>query len=140
MQMSPWLDLAKRYLGEQEILGSKDNQFILDCFKHTSYNASHDEVPWCAAFICRVLDESGYKSTHSAAAVSFATYGLKADVVPGAIVVFRWADGSHHVSIIDHTLSTDHNYVVCLGGNQSNSVKYSVFPKSRIMATRLPVK
>ncbi len=137
--LSPWLDLAKKYLGQHEIAGKKDNQFILDCFKHTSYQAAHDEVPWCAAFVCRVLEESGYKSTNNAAAMSYAKYGSPAaHLEPGCILVFEWAPGEHHVTICDEVIGND--YVKCLGGNQSDMVKDSVFPRNKIIATRWPVK
>ncbi len=136
---TPWLDIAKKYLGQAEITGRRDNQFILDCFKFTGYKADHDEVPWCAAFVCRILAESKYKHTHSAAAVSFAgnEFGHPHTLVPGAVVVFRWASGQHHVSICHHVV--DSQYVACIGGNQSDMVKISVFPRSAIMATRWPV-
>jgi uncharacterized protein (TIGR02594 family) len=136
---SPWLDLAKTYLGQHEILGSKDNQFILDCFKHTGYKAEHDEVPWCAAFICRLMDETKQKSSHSAAALSYAqpTWGTKCELTPGAIVVFKWASGGQHVAIVHHIVDATH--VACIGGNQSDMVKISVFPRSCVYSTRWPV-
>ena len=137
MDQTPWLTLAEKYLGEHEIAGRKDNQFILDCFKHTGYKADHDEVPWCAAFMCRVLEESGFKSTKSAAAISFEHYGSPVDVKPGAILVFQWAGGDHHVTMVHHIV--DENYVCCIGGNQSDMVKLSVFPRNRIIACRWPV-
>lgn len=130
------LDVAKKYLGEHEILGSKDNQFILDCFKHTGYKADHDEVPWCAAFVCRVLDECGLPSTKSAAAVSYAHYGHPSALIPGSIVVFKWASGGHHVTFCHHLV--DHDYVACIGGNQSDMVKISVFPRKYILAVVIP--
>lgn len=135
---TPWLELAKKYLGEHEIAGRRDNQFVLDCFKYTGYKADHDEVPWCAAFICRMLAETGYKHTHSAAAMSYADYGSPHQIIPGAIVVFKWAGGGHHVSLVHHVI--DNQYVACLGGNQSDMVKISVFPISRIVAHRWPVR
>lgn len=134
---TPWLDLAMKHLGEHEILGRQDNQFILDCFKYTSYKADHDEVPWCAAFICRMLDENKMKSTHSAAANSFASYGSPCDLKPGAILVFKWASGEHHVTMCHHIVDKD--YVACIGGNQSNMVKISVYNRKYIQNTRWPV-
>lgn len=136
MPLTP-LELATKYLGEHEIAGKRDNQFILDCFKHTSYRASHDEVPWCAAFVCRILEDCGLKSTGSAAAVSFADYGTKSALVPGAIIVFEWADGSHHVSFCHHVVNND--YVAAIGGNQKDSVCIEVFNRRYIKAIRWPV-
>lgn len=133
---APWLTTAQKYLGEHEILGEKDNQFILDCFKYTAYKAAHDECAWCAAFIGRCLVESGFRSTGSAAAISYKEFGEPCELVPGAIVVFEWSDGSHHVTICDHIMNLA--YVSCIGGNQSDMVKFSNFPRERIVATRWP--
>lgn len=135
VKVSP-LELAKSYLGQHEILGHKDNQFILDCFKNTGYRAAHDEVPWCAAFVCRVLEECGFISTKSAAAVSYLNYGHPSSLEPGAILVFKWASGGHHVTFCHHIVDKD--YVACLGGNQSDMVKISVFPRKYIQEVRIP--
>jgi uncharacterized protein (TIGR02594 family) len=134
----PWMDILKKHLGEHEIAGRADNQWILDCFKHTSYHAGHDEVPWCAACACRVLEESGYRSTKNAAAASFSTYGQRCALQPGAVVVFHWATGGHHVTFCHHVVDSD--YVACIGGNQSDSLKISVFNRKFIEAVRWPVK
>lgn len=127
---------ARKYIGQAEIPGPRDNQFILDCFKHTTYKGKHDEVPWCAAFVCRILDECGLKSSRSASADSYESWGQKSELVPGAIVVFQWADGSHHVSIVDSVI--DSKTVGCIGGNQSNCVKVSKFARKSIVAIRAP--
>lgn len=135
----PWLDLAKKYLGEHELAGSKDdNPFIVECFKYTTYQAIHDEVPWCAAFICKVLEDTGYKSTKSAAANSYLEYGEPCNLKPGAILVFHWPAGGQHVTICDKIMND--TLVTCLGGNQSDSVKDSNFNRAYIKACRWPVK
>ncbi len=132
-----WMEIAKSYLGQQEIAGRQDNQFILDCFKYTGYKADHDEVPWCAAFVCRILDEAGYNHTRSAAAKSYLNYGEECFLKSGAIIVFRWAAGNRHVAFLHHII--DSNYVACLGGNQANMVKISVFSSKFIESIRWPI-
>jgi uncharacterized protein (TIGR02594 family) len=133
---TPWLDIARGKLGQHEVPGNKDNSFILECFLHTTYHASHDEVPWCAAFVCWCLDQAKVPSTKSAAAISFASYGEKCELQPGAIVVFKWENGQHHVSFCDHVI--DEKTVACLGGNQTDSVRISNFSRNRIIACRMP--
>lgn len=130
------LNQALKYLGEHEILGRVDNQWILDCFKFTSYQAGHDEVPWCAAYIGRLLAEIGLSGTHSAAAASYVNWGKPSKLIPGAIVVFKWASGEHHVSVCHHDI--DNQYAAFVGGNQSNMVKISVYSKRFIIAIRQP--
>lgn len=138
MDNTPWMTLAKQYMGQHEILGAKDNQFILDCFKYTGYKAHHDEVPWCAAFVCRMLEETHNKSTKSAAAASYENFGLASELKPGCIIVFKWPGGGHHVTFCHHIVDSTH--VACIGGNQSDMVKISVFPRHSIVATRWPVQ
>lgn len=134
---SPWLTRAKTFIGMREISGSQDNPEIVKCFNYVTYHAQDDETPWCAAFACRMLEESGYKSTKSAAAVSFADYGESCELKPGAIVVFKWASGDHHVTFCHHVVDAD--YVACLGGNQDNQCKISIYARKYIMAVRWPV-
>jgi uncharacterized protein (TIGR02594 family) len=131
------MDIARSKLGQHEEPGpNDDNPFILECFLHTTYHAHHDEVPWCAAFVCYCLDKSGIKSDACAAAVQYASWGKPAELKPGAIVVFRWASGDHHVAFCDHVI--DENTVACLGGNQSDSVRISNFGRQWIIAVRMP--
>ncbi len=132
-----WLNIAEKYRGQHEVLGKASNQFILDCFKHTSYQAADDEVPWCAAFVGRCLGEAGIGGSGSAAAISYAEWGSPSELVPGAIVVFEWADGSHHVAFFHHKSLL--GFGAFLGGNQSDMVKISRFSTARILAVRWPI-
>jgi uncharacterized protein (TIGR02594 family) len=136
MNPSNILQQARKYIGQHEVSGSQDNPFIRDCFRHTTLGAQHDEVAWCAAFMCRILEELGLKSTRSAAAVSYASFGNHAPLAPGSIVVFRWASGDHHVTLVDHVVSDQ--IVACCGGNQNNRVQVSNYERRFIMAVRLP--
>lgn len=131
-----WLAIARTLMGQKEIPGPRDNPTILDFFLHTTYHAKHDEVPWCAAFICYCLEKAGFTSTKSAAALSYSRYGIPCKLQPGAIVVFRWHSGGEHVSFVDHVV--DEHTVACLGGNQSDQVKISQFPRASIVAIRWP--
>lgn len=134
---TPWMAIARAKIGQHEEPGSKNNNpFILECFLHTTYDAAQDEVPWCAAFVCWVLDQAGIKSTRNAAAASYCTWGQPAKLQPGAIVVIRHVTGSHHVCFVDKVL--DSETFAGLGGNQSDSVRISNFPIARIIATRMP--
>lgn len=132
-----WLELARSYIGQREIVGGRDNPFILDCFKYTSYKASHDETPWCAAFVCKVLRDSHMHDTNNAAAISYIETGRSVELVPGAIIVFKWSSGSHHVTFCDRVLDGD--YVKCIGGNQQSSVNSSDYARKYIIATRWPL-
>lgn len=137
----PWMDWMRSHVGEPEVTGAKATDFDRLVFSHTS----DDEVQvlgvmaaGCAATACAALEMTGYKSTHRADANSYDTYGTPCDLKPGCIVTFRWADGSRHVTFCEGIEGLD--YVVCLGGNQDHQLKSSVYPRSRVVATRWPVK
>ena len=95
--------------------------------------------PWCACMVNFVLHQCGIKGTGSAAALSFKKYGTPLDGPKvGAIAVFIWADPNHHhVSIVSDWNDTD-NWVGCVGGNQSNQVKRSVYDQDYVVAYRWP--
>lgn len=131
--------VARRELGVKERLGAGDNPQILRYHATTRLRATKDVVPWCAAYVCWVLEQCGFTSTRSAAAASYRTYGQRCELKPGAIVVFGKADpdagGTGHVAFF---VREDGDYVWVLGGNQANQVSIAKRPKSRIVAVRWP--
>jgi hypothetical protein len=52
----------------------------------------------------------------------------------GAVTTFLWDDGWAHVSFL---LGEIGNYVVCLGGNQSDAVWISVYHKKYVTSYRI---
>lgn len=136
---APWLAWMKGHIGEIEQTGAAATDFDNEVFSHTSYgNLDGVMEAGCAATACAALEESGFKSPHNAAAASFINFGEKSDLVPGAIVVFQWESGDHHVTFCDHVI--DVNLVACLGGNQSHQVKVSVFSRKYIVWTGYPIE
>ncbi|MET2825698.1 hypothetical protein [Mesorhizobium shangrilense] len=136
---TPWMDWMRRNVGEIQRTGSMPTDFTRRIFSHTTYPPLTDYTPEsCAATVCAALEESGYASTHSAAAKSYMTYGTECDLKPGCIIVFTWPDGNHHVDFCDKIIDAD--TVQGLGGNQSHALQDSTFSRSHISATRWPVK
>jgi uncharacterized protein (TIGR02594 family) len=135
-----WLLEAEKDAGQKEYPGNwQDNPIIVDMFKYTTYKATHDEVPWCAAALNKWLAKAGIIGSKSAAAVSFLNWGIDLGEEPelGCIVVFEWANGGHHVALY---MDGENNTIHCLGGNQSNMVKVSSFPVYTVMSYRWPGK
>lgn len=129
-----WLEIAEREVGQHEVKGG-ENPRILEYHAATTFGAKEDEIPWCAAFVCWCLEQSGTPSTKSAAAISYATWGTKLrEPREGCITVIRQkakgadaATGSssgNHVAFFDHIAD---GRIYLLGGNQSDSVKVSGF-------------
>jgi uncharacterized protein (TIGR02594 family) len=59
---------------------------------------------------------------------------IKSTPSPGDVVVFNWGGGNAHVTLFVRDLGN--GYWTCLGGNQSNQVKESNFPKSCVVGIR----
>jgi uncharacterized protein (TIGR02594 family) len=143
--ISPWLTWLIKHQGQKEIPGVKHNLWIVNLFKFTSYKTNKDETPWCAACINAALNLTGYKGTNSAAAASFDKYGTETTLKPGAIITVRHANGGRHVTCLHHIV--DKHNIACIGGNQNNQVKISVYNISgnakghdELMGCRWPVK
>lgn len=137
LRISPWMDWMRSHLGEHEVAGSGNNPFIVALFKHTTYKTNQDSTPWCAAAVSTALEETGYLSTRSAAALSYKNYGEACSLKPGCILVFGFQNGLHHVSFLDHWVGE--HQIAALGGNQADSIKISTYAKRDILASRWPV-
>lgn len=133
--MTPiWLEHALKDEGLKEVRGG-ENPRIIEMFTHTSYYAKEDEIAWCAAAVCCWLEECGLPSTHSAAAISFATYGIALDEPrEGCICVIRAkrkgadkATGSTSGNHVALWLAQDTERIWLFGGNQGDSAKKSSF-------------
>lgn len=142
---APWMGIARKELGQREIAGHEDNPVILSYHASTTLKATNDETPWCSSFVNWCLKQVGIKGTNSAAAVSWLHWGTPAGPVPGAIVVICNSKGTDrsfstsgaHVGFLIGETATHYRL---LGGNQSNSVKESWFPKTTwaLLGSRWP--
>lgn len=143
-----WLEHALKDVGTTEVRGG-ENPRIIEMHSHCTLHAREDEIPWCSAAICCWLEECGLPSTKSAAAISWATYGVKLETPrPGCICVIRQkrkgCDAATDSSSRNHValwLAQDADRVWLLGGNQSDQVKKSSFGLGayEVVAYRWPV-
>jgi hypothetical protein len=135
----PWMDWMRAHRGEVQQTGAKPTAFTEEIFSHTNFGPLNGFTPEsCAATVCAALEETGYRSTKSAAAKSYVNYGAACDLKPGCIVVFQWPDGGHHVDFCDQII--DASTMRGLGGNQGHALQDSNFLRKFIIATRWPVK
>ena len=131
-----WYAIADDEIGEKEVPGLQHNPQIIEYHSTTTLKATTDEVPWCSSFVNWCMVRAGYTPTRSAAARSWATYGKQTPPVEGCIVVLTRNGGGHVGFYVKSTAS--HVYV--LGGNQSNAVNVSAYPKTRVIAYCVPKK
>jgi uncharacterized protein (TIGR02594 family) len=144
MIVPAWTTWARSQIGVREIVGSQDNQVVVDYWKQgdVALDVNNDETPWCAAFVAAALVKTGYSSTRSGLARSYErdkTRFVDCEEVLGAIAVFSSSAGpnSGHVGFIE---SADKNALGILGGNQGNRVSIAPFPRSRLLRVCWPAK
>lgn len=133
-----FIEIAEGELGVEEIVGDKDNPRILEYHSTTTLKATHDEVSWCSSFVNWVVKKAGYEGTNSAAARSWLKWGkpIETPEVGCIVVLKRGLPPSGHVCFYVEDFN---DKIKCLGGNQSNKVKYSFYPKSDVLSYRVPV-
>ena len=134
-----WFQQALLFNGMRETLpdGSLDPR-VRGFFAHTNFPSTliNAETAWCAAFCCAMLERTGYKSPHSAAAKDFAKWGIDSRPVIGAFVVMPRTGGSKHVTMWAGTAGPGH--FLGYGGNQGNHAQVNVYEAIRIEACRMP--
>jgi len=134
-----WLPIAYAEFGTREIPGSKHNPKIVEYLMSTDlaqkYSSLPDETDWCAGFVNWCIKKAGVPVTNSAVVNPWRNWG-KASNPPkrGAVTTFLWDDGWAHVSLY---LGDVGNYVICLGGNQSDAVWISVYHKKYVTSYRV---
>jgi len=134
----PWIPIAFAEFGIREVPGAKHNPRIQEYLMSTDlaqkYPYLPDEIDWCAAFVNWCIEKARIPSTNSALVHPWTKWG-KAVSPPrrGAVTTFLWDDGFAHVSFY---LGEVGNYVICLGGNQSDAVWISVYHKKYVTSYR----
>jgi len=135
-----WLRRARQELGVTEIPGQHHNPRVLWYWTKAKLGFDTDEVPWCAGFVCAMLEDVGIRSTRSGMARSFTRWGKKlGKPVVGAVVVY-WRgkpDGwSGHVGFVAGLDKSGR--ILTLGGNQDNQVSIEPFTPHRVLGYYWP--
>lgn len=141
---APWMAIATGEIGQREIRGAQHNPRIVEYHATTTLRATTDETAWCSSFVNWCLKQAGITGTNSAAAASWVNWGQAATAKAGAItVIYNQAAASslsisgNHVGFLVQETGTHYQL---LGGNQSNQVKISSYPKTswRLKGYRWP--
>lgn len=130
-----WMKIANKEKGQAEFKGKNHNPVIIKYHASTTLKAKADETPWCSSFVNWVMQQAKIQGTNSAAAASWLTWGEKCSAKSGAITVIRDAKAANssltrsgnHVGFLVRETATHYEL---LGGNQSNMVRVTLYPKS----------
>jgi uncharacterized protein (TIGR02594 family) len=135
----PWIGIAFPELGTREVPGERDNKRIQEYLGSTDlfkYPYLPDDTEWCAAFLNWCIEKTHLESANSALVFPWRRWGKPLNPPRrGCVVTFKWDDGGEHVSFY---LGETGNFVIVLGGDQSDAVWVSVYHKKYITSVRVP--
>lgn len=144
-----WVQIARQYIGQQEIKGVKHNPIVLELWasafkaKNQAVPAvfKNDETAWCGGFVAGVLAKSDL-ANHIPNGFAMARNWLKTGTklnnpAYGCVVVF-WRGNPKGVSgHVGFVVGRDKSgNLMVLGGNQSDAVNIKPFSKSRVLGYR----
>jgi uncharacterized protein (TIGR02594 family) len=135
----PWVEVAKKEIGIEEIPGPEHNSRILDYHATTTLKATEDEVPWCSSFLNWVMYHAGYLGTRSAAARSWLEWGYAIkEPCEGAIAILRRGNSPTQGHVGIYMGAGRHGYFKLLAGNQGDRVSIEEFRLSDVLGWRYP--
>lgn len=120
---------AELALDVREVPGLGNNPRIVSYHNSTGAAAGNDDaVAWCSSFVNYCVEQAGMIGTDSQWALDWNNWGQDVSDSPheGDIAVFERVGQGGHVGFVVEDLP---DHVKVLGGNQSNRVKISVYPK-----------
>lgn len=132
-----WLEVALTELGDgvKEVPGPGDNPRIVS-YLQTAHQAPEDEIPWCAAFVGWCILQAGFIPTGRANARSYLDWGLPSAPLLGAVTVLWRSNPSSAQGHVGFLLDVSDSSVYLLGGNQSDRVSVTAYPKDRVLGYR----
>jgi uncharacterized protein (TIGR02594 family) len=145
---APWFDEAHKQLDDHiDESSERGRERIKTYFDATDHGSVVGELPpWCGAFAAFCMKSSvSPVPKGSALAASWKSWGSRSlpvgsnDIPVGAVVVLTPSEGtrgSGHVGFFSK-FSPDGKKIELLGGNQSDTVKFSQFPITRVAAIRV---
>ena len=139
-------DIAQRFSGIHEIDGAMSNPQILAMIRLDRPDANDDEIHWCSAFVNYVTWLLRLPRSKSLRARSWLEVGKVIELGkarPGFdVVVMKTKDEDPGPDVIDtrgHVgfyAGLEEDDILLLGGNQSDSVKISRYPRKRLLGVR----
>lgn len=134
--MPPWMAEMHRRMGLHEV---RDNAVLSAWLKIGRFLGNPANLPWCGdaveSCIAKVLPAEPLPA-NPFFAQSWASFGVDVgQPIVGAIGVIRWSASAGHVGIV---AGVDGNTVNLLGGNQSNAINVSAFPRAKFIGFRWP--
>lgn len=121
-----WLEEARKTIGVRETKGPEHTPEILQWWRDAKLGGiKDDETPWCAGWLCAMLENVGLQSPRTAWSRDFLAWGIPLDDPEfGCIVVFARGRGGHVGIVVGRD---EHGNLLVLGGNQDDTVSVKAF-------------
>lgn len=133
----PWLARARTHIGTREIPGVRHEPKILQWWRDIRRGGIKSEsVPWCAAFVGAMLEQSGLISSRFESARSYLTWGKSLTAPALGCIVVLGRQGGGHVGFLVGI--APNGWLQLLGGNQSDAVTIAAFDPARVLGYRWP--
>lgn len=127
------------YYGLSEVPGERSNPIIMEMARSLGLAYPDDSTSWCALFAGFVLKKSECEYVASLVARDFLQVGLPSpEPVFGALAIFWRESPTSWKGHVGFVLSVSASHIYVLGGNQSNKVRVSPYPKSQLLGYRIP--
>lgn len=151
----PWRQWFLDRLGWTEVLRDEElsKGWVLTKYCKKFKTVIGAKYSWCGMSLATALDSCGYQYPEACErAEEWKTCGLpiawKTVGIPkGAIVVIKHPLGGHHVTTSDEDHTPGEIRIACLGGNQGNAIKRSIYNVSgkehghdEVVAVRMPIQ
>lgn len=140
--MSKLVMTGLKYYGITEQPGTdKNSPTIVGWLKQMLPWANNDEIAWCSAYVNGIAKEAGYDhfpDNHgSALAREWLKKGIEVETPEPGDVTILWRGSVNAVTgHVGFFIRENSTHVFLLGGNQSNSVNITAFPKNRVLGYR----
>lgn len=136
--MTTAYELAKTEIGTVEWRDGSNPKVVAYFRDAGAPHVKDDETAWCAAFVGAMLARSGGEGTGKLTARSYLDWGQPVtltDAQEGDIAVFKRGNSTWQGHVAFFVKENGANITV-LGGNQSDQVKLSGYPKSSLLGIR----
>jgi uncharacterized protein (TIGR02594 family) len=137
---TPWFGMAMQEMaiGIDEIPGPEDNPRIVGYHRSTTLAAADDETPWCSSFVNWCMEQAALQGTKSASARSWLRWGQELSMPRRGCVVVLSRGNNPQEGHVGFYFDDAGDRILVLGGNQSNRVNVSSYPKARVLSYRWP--
>jgi uncharacterized protein (TIGR02594 family) len=138
----PWLEEARRMRGVTEKPGPASADIIVDWALDLGLSGFADSTAWCGLFVAHCI-RTGLPDEPIPAdflgARMWLKFGQKVEPKFGSVMVFWREDPDSWKGHVGFYWAEDANSYAILGGNQSNAVNVSTYPKAQFLGARWPV-